>query len=132
MLSPRVQSLEASLVLLSERLKTTSQLITRLSNLKFQPGSLPAADAESGTVLRELTTEIHDSLKRQEDDLEVLRQEVQESGLGYSSTAGRRDSERDKEQARLLVQIARLGEDFKQCVSISSHFITYPPLSHIF
>jgi protein transport protein SEC20 len=120
MLSPRVQSLEASLALLSDKLKTTSQLITRLSNLKFQPGSTPSGDLEAGTVLRELTTEIHDSLKRQEDDLEVLRQEVQESGLGYSSTAGRRDSERDKEQARLLVQIARLGEDFKQYILIFS------------
>jgi protein transport protein SEC20 len=125
--TPRVQSLEVSLNLLSDRLKTTSHLITRLSNLKFQPGSTPAGD-DSSTVLRELTAEIHDGLKRTDDDLEVLRQEVQESGLGYSSTAGRRDSERDKEQARLSVQIARLGEDYKQYVE----FLLQPQITFLY
>jgi protein transport protein SEC20 len=111
-MSSRLQALEVRLATLHDTHKSTVQLINRLSNLKFQPGSLPLAEDE-GNVRNELTTEIHDNLKKEDDELEILRQEVQESAYTNHSTSSSRDSEREKEQSRLAIQIARLSEDFK-------------------
>lgn len=116
MTSARLQSLETRLNTLHEAHKTTLQLITRLSNLKFQPGSLPGTN-EGGDVRTELTSEIHESLKKEDEELEILRQEVQDVTSLDHSAAARRDTEKSKDQARLAVQIARLGEDFKKYVA---------------
>jgi protein transport protein SEC20 len=63
----------------------------------------------------DLISEIHDNLKAEDEELDILRQELQDST--YSDVASRgSSSEREKEQASLAVQVARLGEDFKQFV----------------
>lgn len=97
---------------LSDSLKATNALITRLSKLSFQPGSEPL-DSEN-TVRLELAQDIHDSLKQLEEDLELLKQEAEDLS---SDTAGasnkRRDSDREREKARLSAQVVRLGEDLR-------------------
>ncbi|KAF2675460.1 hypothetical protein BT63DRAFT_409545 [Microthyrium microscopicum] len=112
MTSSQLQSLEARLTALHETHKTTLQLITRLANLKFQPGSLSLSN-DGENVQTELTSEIHEGLKKEDEELEILKQEVQDvTTLDHGATA-RRDTQKGKEQARLAVQLARLGEDFK-------------------
>jgi protein transport protein SEC20 len=64
----------------------------------------------------DLISEIHDNLKAEDEELDILRQELQDST--YSEATFRAGSEREKEQAALAVQVARLGEDFKQFVGL--------------
>lgn len=91
---------------LSDALRTTNTLITRLAKLQFQPGSEPL-EGDSG-VRVELAQDIHDSLKQLEEDLEILRQEVED----YKSEGQRRrNSTRDGEDARFTAKVARLGEE---------------------
>jgi protein transport protein SEC20 len=113
------QSLSSRLQALSDTYKQTLDLIQRLQKLPPNPGSVsPDADPRV-----ELATEIHQSLKEQEDALEILKQEaddgVAESGpvggrwVGGGSVTRRRDSDREQERERNAATIARLGEDLK-------------------
>lgn len=94
---------------LSDSLKATNALITRLGRLSFQPGSEPLED--EGSVRVELAQDIHDSLKQLEEELELLRQEAEDLTTAATGSVRRRDSEREREKARLSAQVARLGED---------------------
>ena len=105
MSSSRFQLLESRLNALHEAHKNTVQLINRLTNSKQQT----PAQSES-----DLISEIHDNLKAEDEELDILRQELQDST--YSEPTFRTGSEREKEQAALAVQVARLGEDFRQFV----------------
>lgn len=106
-------SLSARLTTLSDSNKAILQLVHRLSKLNFQPGSLPL-NSDEGDVRVELSAEIHENLKQLEEELELIKQEVEELTAGAASSARRRDGERDRERSRLTVQVARLGEDLKQ------------------
>lgn len=107
-------ALNARLTPLFESLKQTQQLITRLSKFPAQPGASPSSPDE-GDARVELSAEIHQSLKEQEEDFELLRQEVEDqiNTSSWSSSARRRDNEKDSQRANLAAQIARLGEDLK-------------------
>lgn len=63
----------------------------------------------------ELSAEIHQSLKEQEEEFELLRQEVEDQTDrgSWTSAARRRDSEADKERTALVAQITRLEEDLR-------------------
>lgn len=114
--SSQLQSLSARLDALSDNLKTTIQLIHRLAKLNFQPGFAPL-DSEEGDVRAELSSDIHESLKQQEEELELLRQDITDFAGADRSTHSRRESQRDREKSQLSTQVVRLGEDFKQYVS---------------
>jgi protein transport protein SEC20 len=103
------QTLAERLNYLSETHKSALQLIQRLSKLDFQPG---ATKSEDGDARLELSAEIHASLNQLDEELELLRQEVQDVVQG-GSTARRRDSVRESEKSRLAVLLARLTEDLK-------------------
>src|SRR4051812_7600949 len=94
------QSLTNRLNALSESNKAILKLIQRLSKLDFQPGSVPLS-SEEGDVRLELSAEIHESLKQLEEELELLRQEVEDAVQGSGSTSRRRDSTRENEKSRL-------------------------------
>jgi protein transport protein SEC20 len=64
-------------------------------------------------VRLELSAEIHESLKGIEEELELLRQEVEDVVGGVHSSARRRDSKTESEKSRLAVLLARLTEDLK-------------------
>lgn len=106
--------LTARLNALSDSHKVTQQLIHRLSKLggSPQPGSKYPDGADEVRV--ELGAEIHESLKQQEEDLELLRQEAEELTGSQYNAGRRRNSEKDRERARLAAQVARLGEDLRQ------------------
>lgn len=109
------QSLSARLQALTDTYKATITLIQQLQRLPFDVNSTeisPQAD---------LSSEIHESLKEQEDSLELLRQEADDSHyatnnsrwVGRGSVTRRRNSEMESEHERNAAAIARLGEDLK-------------------
>ena len=108
------QALNARLTSLFESLKQTQQLITRLSKFPAQPGASPP-NPDEGDARVELSAEIHQSLKEQEEDFEILRQEVEDqtNTSSWSSSARRRDSGKDNQRIDLAAQVTRLGEDLK-------------------
>lgn len=109
------QALTTRLTSLSESNKALGQLTQRLAKLDFQPGSQPLAESEEGDVRLELSAEIHETLKGIEEELELLRQEVED--VTQQGTHGRsRDSAKESERSRLAVLLARLTEDLRACV----------------
>jgi protein transport protein SEC20 len=112
-------SLQARLDALQETHKATLQLISRLTSLKIEPGSLPSNTADPD-ARSELIAEIHDRLKREDEDLEIASQEVQDSAVSDLSASAHRDSDREKAQALLAIQVAKLREDFNQYVFLQT------------
>jgi protein transport protein SEC20 len=109
-----LHSLNTRLNTLSDSYKTTLQLINRLSKLHFQPGSTPLDDSAEGDVRVELSSDIHDSLKLLEEDLELLKQEIEDLTAGDSyNYQRRRESDRERDRLRLSVQVTRLSEDLR-------------------
>lgn len=106
------QTLTTRLTALSDSNKSTQQLIQRLAKLDFQPGSQPL-NADEGGVRLELSAEIHESLKQIDEELELLRQEVEDVVHGTGHSARRRDSSKESERSRLAILLARLTEDLK-------------------
>lgn len=108
------QALNARLTHLFESLKQSQQLISRLSKLPTQPGASSSAP-DGGDARAELSAEIHQSLKEQEEDFELLRQTVEDQTnvSSWSSSARRRDSGKENQRVDLAAQITRLGEDLK-------------------
>ena len=92
-LTHRLQSLQSSY-------KATLNLISELQ-------TLPASTSESQRL--ELASEIHDTLKEQEDTLDLLRQELDD--IPFSNTTRRSSQTTDHERNADL--IARLTEDLK-------------------
>jgi protein transport protein SEC20 len=81
------QSVSDQLAILQESNAQLKDLIDRLANLKFQPGSVPLDD-EEGNVITELTVEIQQTLRDQEEDFENLQEDVYDlpdDGLGSES-----------------------------------------------
>ena len=71
----------------------------------------------------ELSAEIHESLKEIEEELELVRQEV-EDFLGTETSGRRRDSTKGGDKSRLAVLLARLSEDLKTWVSFHPRIAT--------
>ena len=109
------RALKARLTPLFESLKQTQHLITRLSKLSAQPSSDRLNPDEENDVRLELSADIHQNLKEQEEDFELLRQEAEDQAnhTHWGSGVGRRDSVRERERTDLAAQVARLGEDLK-------------------
>ena len=108
-------SLSSRLQGLSDTYKQTLELIQRLQKLPAIPDSNSSDDRRV-----ELASEIHQSLKEQEDALEIVRQEADDGvsfdnrrWVGGGSVTRRRDSEREQERERNAATIAKLGEDLK-------------------
>lgn len=116
-LPPTTQTLTTRLTALTESNKSIGQLIQRLAKLDFQPGSQPL-DGEEGDVRVELSAEIHETLRSIEEELELLRLEVEDVLQQGSRILGkRRDSTKESARSRLAVLLARLTEDLKSYVS---------------
>lgn len=70
------ESLQDRLSALQETTTQLSSLITRLSSLKFQPGSVPLDSSPESNVASELSAEISQILREEEEDLELLTEEI--------------------------------------------------------
>jgi protein transport protein SEC20 len=88
------ESLSERLTALQESNTQLKDLIDRLATINFQPGSIPL-DNEDGNVATELTAEIHQTIKDQDEDFEMLQEEV------YDMDSGRPGSELQDQKNRL-------------------------------
>jgi protein transport protein SEC20 len=110
------QSLPARLQALADTYKNTLTLIQRLQKLPSTPGTFSNSDSDPRL---ELSSEIHQSLKEQGDELETLRQEVDDATNTFSGgyvgggSVRRGNSEQVRERERIAAMVAKLGEDLK-------------------
>ena len=113
------QELQSRLKSLFEAHREASALINRLSKLPAHLGS-SSPQFDNGESRVELSAEIHQSLKEQEEEYELLKQEIEDYTTvgGWGSSARRRDSEKDRDRITIVTQVERLGEDLKLCGSI--------------
>lgn len=71
------EGLQIRLAALQETTAQLKELVDRLANLKFQPGSVALDTAEEGGVSGELSAEIGQLLRDGEDEKELLLEEVE-------------------------------------------------------
>jgi protein transport protein SEC20 len=86
------------------------ELIERLATIDFQPGSIPLGDDEDNVVV-ELTTEIQQIVKDQDEEFELLLEEV------LDLDAGREGSELRQQQKELDAQVRRAMKELKMYVA---------------
>ncbi|KAL5614475.1 hypothetical protein BROUX41_004580 [Berkeleyomyces rouxiae] len=70
--------LQERVVALQDASAQLRELIDRLSRLKFEPGSVPLNVSEENSVSGELSAEISQILREEEDELEILSEEVED------------------------------------------------------
>lgn len=107
-----IPQLSQQLAALNESLRQTQTLISRLAKLTFRPGSEPLDDS-AGSARLELAQDIHDSLKQLDEDLELLRTEIDDLNADTVVTR-RKGSEREQERERLNTGLARFEEEIQQ------------------
>ena len=102
-----------SFEIVSERLKTVQEsnlqledLIDRLASLKFQPGSIPLEEEDSAKA--ELTAEICQIIKDQEEDLAILQEDVIDLDFGRS------DGETPQQKTLLDIAVKKALEELKR------------------
>lgn len=91
------ESLQERLLALQETTSQLKELVDRLADLKFQPGSVPLDTSEEGSVSGELSTEITNLLRDGDDEKELLLEEVEYLRHG--------------EKSRLREGVLRQGEE---------------------
>ena len=101
------QSVSERLSALQESNQQLKTLIERLATIKFQPGSVPV-DNEEDNVIGELTSEIHQMLKDQDEDFELLKEEA------LDLDTGRRGSEFEQQKETLIAVIKRAIKELKR------------------
>lgn len=113
-------SLQERLTALQETTTQVQGLIDRLASLKFQPGSepLPHGDGDGAdddedddeNVAAELSAEINQALREEEEDLELLAEEITDL------RGGKEGSEAARGKERLREGLARLEGEVKRYV----------------
>ncbi|EKD19273.1 uncharacterized protein L3040_009287 [Drepanopeziza brunnea f. sp. 'multigermtubi'] len=106
-----------SFPIISERLQTLQEsnaqlkgLIERLATINFQPGSVPlSSDDGEGNALQELAQEISQTIREQDEDFEIMREEVEELDVG------KKGSERDVQKAELRGAVVRAVRELEAC-----------------
>lgn len=110
-------SLIGRLNALQQQYKQVLALIQRLRQLPTVPGTYSISQT-SEDPRAELASEIHQSLKDQEVEFDLLRQEVEDEYQTLNRWVGggsvrRRNESAEADHERVLAQISRLGEDLK-------------------
>lgn len=100
-------ALQERLAALQETTAQVKQLIDRLATLNFQPGSVPLLpnnndDDDEENVATELSAEINQVLREEEDDLELLVEELADLRGGKEGSAAARRKERLREGVERL------------------------------
>lgn len=91
--------LQERLAALQESTGQLKELVDRLANLMFQPGSVPLGAEEEDSVSGELSVEIGQILKVNAEDQELLLEEA-----NYLRPEGH-------EKERLVAGVVRVGDD---------------------
>ena len=110
-----VQHVHVSLRQLNDAHKQTVQLIHRLGRHSVPLGS----NALNSNVRLELSIEIHQNLKDQEEELELLRQEIDDQTVhtAWTTSLRKRNGAKQRDYTDVVAELARLAEDLKQCVA---------------
>ncbi|KAF4631273.1 hypothetical protein G7Y89_g6856 [Cudoniella acicularis] len=104
------EAVSQRLTALLESKAQLKDLINRLATIKFQPGSIPL-DNEEGNAVSELTLEIQQTLKDQDEDFEILQEEV------LDLNPGRPGSELEQQRDGLDQAVKRAMKELKICQS---------------
>ncbi|KAK4220139.1 protein transport protein sec20 [Rhypophila decipiens] len=119
------EKIQDRLTALQETTNQVKELIQQLATVKFQPGSVPLPksisssttlnddedDADENNVATELTTEISQRLREEEEELELLQEEV----IDMPSASPGSDAHHRK--MRLNEGVQRLESEIKSCHS---------------
>ncbi|CRK40956.1 hypothetical protein BN1723_015816 [Verticillium longisporum] len=108
------EGLQERLTALQETTSQLQELIDRLHNLTFQPGSVPLGGPDDDNVGTELSAEISQILREEEDELELLQEEVEDI------RSGRPGSETEHTKTRLKDGLERLQQELKSLLVSSS------------
>lgn len=103
------EAVSDQLKILKEVNAQLKNLIDRLANINFQPGSIPLDDGDEN-VATELTSEIHQTIKDQDEDFELLLEEV------HDLDSGREISELAHQKEELLSNVTRAVAELKSYV----------------
>ncbi|TDZ26102.1 hypothetical protein Cob_v000671 [Colletotrichum orbiculare MAFF 240422] len=101
------EGLQERLAALQETTTQLKELIDRLQNLRFRPGSVPLGTDEDSAVSAELSSEISQILREEEEEIELLEEEVEDL------RAGRPGSEAEHTKTRLKDGVNRLRQELK-------------------
>ncbi|KXJ91975.1 hypothetical protein Micbo1qcDRAFT_162045 [Microdochium bolleyi] len=118
-LEKRYTDLQDRLVSLQDATSQLQELIDRLANFNFQPGSVPLGSAQAGSadddnnVSTELSSEINQILQEQEEDLELLLEEIVDLRTG--GRPGMVSSGRQHDKERLQDGAKRLSVELQSC-----------------
>ncbi|OTA54292.1 Sec20-domain-containing protein [Hypoxylon sp. EC38] len=108
-LEKRFTDLQDRLTVLQDATNQLKELIDRLANFNFQPGSVPLGASENDHVGSELSSEINQILREQEEELELLQEEI------IDIRPGKPSSELQHDKDRLKDGVNRLGEELQNC-----------------
>lgn len=103
------ESLQERLAALQETTGQLRELIDRLASIQFQPGSVPLSTSDEDNVATELSTEIGQILREEEEDLELLNEEI------IDLRSGRPGSDAEHRKTRLKDGAHRLQAELKDC-----------------
>ncbi|KAK3355683.1 Sec20-domain-containing protein [Neurospora tetraspora] len=114
------ETLQERLTALQETTGQLKELIERLATLKFEPGSVPlsnsisslantGADGNTNNEAADLSAEISQVLREEEEDLELLQEEI------IDLRSGRPGSEAEHKKTRLKEGAQRLAVELKSC-----------------
>ncbi|RYC60441.1 hypothetical protein CHU98_g5758 [Xylaria longipes] len=109
LLEKRFTDLQDRLNVLQDATNQLKELIHRLANFDFQPGSVPLGAADDDHVGSELGSEINQVLREQEEELELLQEEIIDLPPGRPGSTLPHDRERLKDGAE------RLGQELQLC-----------------
>jgi protein transport protein SEC20 len=104
------ESISERLAALQESNQQLKTLIERLATIKFQPGSVPL-DNEEDNAMAELTSEIHQTIKDQDEDFELLQEEI------FDLDTGRPKSELEQQRDNLAQLTKRSIKELRLYVS---------------
>ncbi|KAI1206422.1 Sec20-domain-containing protein [Annulohypoxylon truncatum] len=108
-LEKRFTDLQDRLTVLQDATNQLKELIDRLANFDFQPGSVPVGVSDDDNVCSELSSEINQILREQEEELELLQEEIIDIRPGKSGGDLQHDKDRLKDGAD------RLGQELQNC-----------------
>ncbi|KAI0009101.1 Sec20-domain-containing protein [Xylariaceae sp. FL0662B] len=114
-LKKRFSDLQDRLAVLQEATSQLKELIDRLANFHFQPGSVPLGGSEDDNVGSELSSEINQILRDQEEELELLHEEIIDIRPGKPGSESQHEKDRLEDGARRLEQeLQRCRKSFRK------------------
>ncbi|KAI0899351.1 Sec20-domain-containing protein [Annulohypoxylon nitens] len=108
-LEKRFTDLQDRLAVLQDATNQLKELIDRLANFGFQPGSVPVGVSDDDNVYSELGSEINQILREQEEELELLQEEITDI------RPGRPGSDLQHDKVRLKDGANRLEHELQNC-----------------